>query len=309
MSRSDDHTRPDAGSRGTPRALRAVAAQDRSARVIAVTSGKGGVGKSVVSANMALSLARAGRRVLLVDADLALANLDLVLGVETRGSLHDVIEGQLPLDHVLVRCSERLALLPACSGREEVADITPEQQSLIFSAIDALESDFDTVVIDTGAGIGSNATRFAAAAQQVVVVITPDPTSLADAYAMIKVLSTRGVERVHVVVNMASTARQAQAALQRLEALVDRFLEVLLVPVGFVYQDDAVIQSVRACQPVVTRFPQAPVARAFQAISARLLEEPQRSPGQGGPMIFWKRLLGVPGLSGSAHSFNEGLEA
>jgi flagellar biosynthesis protein FlhG len=270
------------------------ATQLRSPRVIAVTSGKGGVGKSVISANLGICLARQGRRVLLVDADLALANLDLMLGVRARGNIRDVVGERLRIEDVMVEGPAGVQLIPACSGDATLADVEEHTRVALMEAIDTLEERFDTLVVDTGAGIGSNAVSFAAAAQQTLVVVTPDPASLADAYAMIKILSTRcGLARVYLCVNMASGPREADQVVERLLGLVARFLNVSVVPIGYLYRDEAVQRSVKACQSLVTVYPQAPISASLQALADRLVVEQPIDAAWGGPRLFWKRLVGL----------------
>jgi flagellar biosynthesis protein FlhG len=270
------------------------APQARQTRVIAVTSGKGGVGKSVISANLGVCLARSGRRVLLVDADLALANLDLMLGVRARSSIREVLNARLRIEDVLVEGPSGVCLIPACSGDATLADVEEHSRLALMGAIDSLEDRFDTLVVDTGAGIGSNAVAFAAAAQQTLVVVTPDPASLADAYAMIKILSTRcGLARVYLCVNMASGPREADQVVERLLGLVQRFLNVSVVPIGYLYRDEAVERSVKACQSLIASYPQAAIASSLQALADRLIEDQPVDGAWGGPRLFWKRLVGL----------------
>ncbi len=263
-------------------------------RVIAVTSGKGGVGKSVISANLGICLAQLGRRVLLIDADLALANLDLMLGVNARQTIKEILNNKSQVEDVMVEGPSGVFLLPACSGDANLAELDDTIRMTLFNAIDQLEERFDTIVIDTGAGIGSNSMSFAAAAQQTIVVVTPDPASIADAYAMIKVLNLRcGLSRVYLVVNMASGPREADQVMNRLLGLVHQFLNVSVVPVGYMYRDEAVERSVRGCQPLVTTFPQASISASMHSLAARLLQEKPGDFGWGYPRIFWKKLMGL----------------
>jgi flagellar biosynthesis protein FlhG len=274
--------------------LRAGAPANVETRVIAVTSGKGGVGKSVISANLGICFARMGRRVLLVDADLALANLDLMLGISARSTIRDVLSSTTRVEDVMVEGPSGVRLLPACSGDADLSEIDETQRLELFSAIDSLEGRFDTVVIDTGAGIGSNSTAFAAAAQQTLVVVTPDPASMADAYAMIKVLALRcRMRRVYLAVNMASGPREADQVVSRLLDMVHQFLDVSVVPLGYMYRDEAVERSVRSCQPLVSTFPKASISASMQALAGRLLEEKPLGAAWGSPRLFWKRLMGV----------------
>jgi len=268
--------------------------QEHETRVIAVTSGKGGVGKSVISANLGLCMAQMGRRVLLVDADLALANLDLMLGINARNTIKDLLSSTSRLKDVMVEGPLGVHLLPACSGDVSLAELDDTQRLSIFSAIDSVEGEFDTVVIDTGAGIGGNSLSFAAAAQQTLVVVTPDPASMADAYAMIKLLNARcGLKRVFMVVNQASGPKEAEQVVQRLLGLVHQFLDVSVVPLGYMYRDETVERSVRACQPLVVTYPQASISASMHALANRLLQEKPAESGWGGPRLFWKKLMGL----------------
>jgi flagellar biosynthesis protein FlhG len=268
--------------------------EKKAPRVLAVTSGKGGVGKSFISANLGLCLAATGRKVLMIDADLGLANLDLMLGVAAKDSIREVLNDDTPISEAIAKGPRGVSLLSACSGDFDIAEMDEKSRLSLFNAIDSLESDFDTLLIDTGAGIGSNAIGFAAAAQQVLVVVTPDPASMADAYAMIKVLNTRcGVKRVNLVVNMASGPQEAEMIVERILNLVARFLDVSVIPVGFVYRDEAVRRSIRACEPLVMKYPKAPVAASLRALTQRLLAEDPGESSWGGPQLFWKKIMGL----------------
>ncbi len=267
-------------------------------RVIAVTSGKGGVGKSVISANLGLSLAERGRKVLMVDADLALANLDLMLGVKAPRTIKHLLSNEARVEDVVVKGPLGVTLLPACSGEFSMTQMTETMRMTLFNAIDTLESRFDTVVIDTGAGLGSNSTVFAAAAQQTLVVMTPDPASMADAYAMIKLLSQRGVERIYLVVNMARTPREAEDVINRLVGLVHQFLDISVVPIGCLYRDEAVERSVKGCRPLVTTYPKSTAASSIQGLAGRLLQEKTSESNAGGQRLFWKRIMGLVDLEG-----------
>lgn len=263
-------------------------------RVIAVTSGKGGVGKSVISANLGLCLAKMGRRVLLVDADIALANLDLMLGMNARLSIKELLNNTSTIEDILVEGPSGVHLLPACSGDVNIADLGETMRMTLFNAIDSLEDRFDTLIIDTGAGIGSNSTSFAAAAQQTLIVVTPDPASMADAYAMIKVLNTRcGIQQMYLVVNMASGPSEADIVMNKLLGLVHQFLDVAIIPVGFLYRDEAVSRSVKSCQPLVQSYPQSQISIAMNGLAGRLLEEPPNEAAWGGPRLFWKKIMGL----------------
>ncbi|MEM6733457.1 MAG: MinD/ParA family protein, partial [Myxococcota bacterium] len=261
-------------------------------RVIAITSGKGGVGKTSLVANLSLLFGQMGRRVLTIDGDLGLANLDIALGLQTRGNVLDVLEGTRKIDDVLSYASDSVAVLPACSGRYELANLSDRDRYGLFSAIDSLEERFDLALIDTAAGIGSNAVAFSGAAQSVVLVATPDPTSLADAYACVKVLNQRhDIKRIRLVANMVRTPAEAEEIHQRIATLVDRFLNVAVDYLGYVPRDSALNRSLRACTPVVLEAPKAASSQALAEIARRLLAEPADETN-GGIQLFWKKVLG-----------------
>ncbi len=271
---------------------RSATADGRPPQVIAVASGKGGVGKTSLVANLAVSFAQSGRRVLAIDGDLGLANLDIALGIQRTHTLVDLFAGRAEIDQILVDAAEGVRVLPACSGRYELANLEEQTRYTLFSAIDTLEGRFDTVLIDTAAGIGSNAVAFAAAAQRVVVVATAEPTSLADAYALIKVLSTRfGVHRVHVVANLVAGPAEGEEVYRRLCLLAERFLDVALVYGGAVFRDAAVPRSVHAGIPVVLAEPRAGASTCFRGLAHRLAADDGPANATGGIQLFWRQLL------------------
>jgi flagellar biosynthesis protein FlhG len=263
-----------------------------SPRVIAVASGKGGVGKTSLVANLAVAFAKTGCRVLAIDGDLGLANLDLALGVQAGPTMMDLLVGSAGIDDVLLTAAEGVAVLPACSGRYELANLGERDRHNLFAAIDKLDQRFDAVLVDTAAGIGSNAIAFAGAAQIVVVVANAEPTSLADAYAFIKVVSTRHrIKRVHVIANMVKGPSEGEDVYRRLCDLADRFLDVGLDYVGAVIRDGAVGRSVHAGVPVIIGEPRAPASHCIRSVAHKLAHLNDCEPPAGGIQLFWKRLL------------------
>jgi flagellar biosynthesis protein FlhG len=241
-------------------------------RSIAVTSGKGGVGKTQLSANIALLLARHGQRVLLVDADLGLASLDLALGVHPNADLLSVVRGQSEIQDILVEAAEGVQLLPACPGRYEMANLQSAERERLHGALRELATRFDTLIIDTGAGIGANSVGFAALANEILLVTTPDPTSLRDAYAMAKVLHRRaGVDALQVIANQVSSEAGGYEVYERLQGIARRFLSLELEYLGCVPRDESVSRAVANGQPYVVGAPRCKASRALESLVNKLI--------------------------------------
>jgi flagellar biosynthesis protein FlhG len=187
-------------------------------RVIAVSGGKGGVGKTSVSVNLAVALADAGRQVMLLDADLGLANVDVLLGLSPRFTLADVIEGRCTLEDTLLEGPHGLAVVPASSGKRSMAELSAPEQVGLIRAFSELDRDIDVMVVDTAAGIHDSVLTFAQAAQDVILVVCNEPASITDAYALIKVLSReRGVSRVHIIANMVRSPAEGRELFDKLD--------------------------------------------------------------------------------------------
>lgn len=267
-------------------------AADAGVHTIAVASGKGGVGKTNVVANLAVALQRHGRRVVVVDADLGLANVDTLLGLNPRATLRHVLRGECAIQDTVVEGPAGIRVVPAASGFEELTQLSHEQRLHLLAQVDSLEGSCDVVLIDTGAGISQNVLFFATAAQQTLVVVTPDPTSLTDAYALIKVLATRYAERSFgVLVNMARSEWEARRTFTQLLRVAERFLHVSLDWVGWVPLDPEVGEAVRRQQAVLDLAPGAPASRAFREVAERLARGPETRTPKGGLQFFFARLL------------------
>jgi flagellar biosynthesis protein FlhG len=238
-------------------------------RAIAVTGGKGGVGKSTLSANLAIAYAKAGSRTLLVDTDLGMADLNLLLGVAPGRSLLDALGGH-PIEDVLVE-AHGIHLLPALNGSYLLSTIGPSAQGQTLQLVDSLAPKFDTLVFDIAAGIGQSQTCFAGATTDVIVVVNPEPLSMADAYACLKVLNVeRGVERAFVVPNRTTSRAQADEVVLRLRALVDRFLDLELTPLPPIPADHMVAEAAQIGVPLLVHAPDAPAARAIRQLTRSL---------------------------------------
>jgi flagellar biosynthesis protein FlhG len=256
-----------------------VAALERNRpRALAVTGGKGGVGKSTIAVNLAVSYASRGSRTLAVDGDLGMADLNLLLGLAPGRSLLDVLDGA-PVSEVLVS-AHGIDLLPALNGSHRLANLTPAERARLISAIESALPDYDTLVIDIPAGIGETAMTLASSAADVVVVTTPEPLALADAYACMKVLATRyGLRRCFLLPNSVRSPSQAEEIVGRLKVLVDRFLGIEMVPLPAVPRDEGISDAAAAGVPMVLYQPESPASRAIKR-AARHLDTLARTDAQ-----------------------------
>lgn len=266
---------------------------DSRLKVVALVSGKGGVGKTNLAANLAVILARRGRKVLLVDADLGLANVDIVLGLTTRYTLFDVVSGVVELKDILVEGPGGVWVLPASSGIYEMTCLDDQQRYAILDQIEALDDRFDTVLIDNAAGISQDVQFFAGAAGQVVVVTDREPTAITDAYATIKVLCQRRTNlKFHLLVNNADSDSDGMDVYRKLTTVTDRFLNASISLFGTVPKDENLNRAVMARRPLVDLFPRSPASTQLTMLAEKLLELPPPEGEDGTMKMFWERLFG-----------------
>jgi flagellar biosynthesis protein FlhG len=252
-------------------ALRRLMHQARQTRTIAVTSGKGGVGKSNVALNLAILLAGAGNRVALVDADMGLANLDLLAGVSARTNISHVVAGRRRLADVVVDLPCGVQFVPGASGLAKLADLSEFQRAALLKELSTLEADNDVIVVDTGAGIGPDVLYFSAAADSVLVVTSPEPTAVTDGYAVVKILAQQNYNgQISLLVNMAGGRQEARDTHQRVAAVARRFLGVRLFDAGYVVSDARVRDAVRKREPFVLAYPRCPASRCMAALATKL---------------------------------------
>ncbi len=253
---------------------KAMAETERKARLITVTSGKGGVGKTSIATNLAIELALRGQRVVVFDADLSLANIDVLLGLRPRFNLNHVISGERLLEEVLVRGPHEVQIVPASSGVQALAHLSREQLNRLTGQFSRLERDFDFLLIDTAAGISDNVLSFVHAADEVLIVTTPEPTAYTDAYALIKVISEQQVAgEIGVVMNMAQSRREAQNATSGIVLISKQFLQVGVKDYGYILRDPEVPRATRRQEAFTLYNPTAPASRSIRALAVRLLRD------------------------------------
>ena len=263
----------------------------RQTHVLTVSSGKGGVGKSNLVLNVGIQLARRHRKVLIMDADMGLANMDVLMGKIFRKNLSHVLSGQCTLNEVVQRGPEGIDVLPASSGVEWVTDLSTEQKLALMQKMDALNGQYDILLIDTGAGISSNVVYFNLAAQTRIIIVTPEPTSLTDAYAVIKVLHTNhGQKRFELVINQIDSEKQGLEVYKNLTAVTDRFLDVEIGMLGTVRSDRRVHQSVLNRTALTVLYPESDIAADFDQV-ARRISQMRADVLDSDLGIFWRQVL------------------
>ncbi len=266
-------------------------------RVLTVASGKGGVGKTNVSVNLATALAALGEKVMLLDADFGLANVDVLLGLTPKQTLADVVAGRATLADVILPGPRGLQIVPSSSGKRHMAEMTPQQHAGIVQAVSAFDGPLDTLIVDTAAGINDAVLTFCQAAQEVLVVVCDEPASITDAYALVKVLCReRGIQRVHVIANMVRSPVEGRALYDKLARVVEKFLpEASLAYLGAIPQDDALRRAVQKQKPVVEAFPSAQASAAFRELATRIHRWARATTPRGHIEFFVERMLEAGG--------------
>jgi flagellar biosynthesis protein FlhG len=264
----------------------------RSVQVIAVTGGKGGVGKTTVAVNLSLALAKLGKRVVLLDGDLGLGNIDVLLGLSVQYTLADIIEGRCELSDVLVRGPGGVRIVPAASGIQCMAHLSAAQHAGLIQAFSEIGDNLDVLVIDTAAGIGASVVSLVRAAHEVLLVVCDEPASIIDAYALIKLLNRDyGMDRFRVLVNQTQSPQEGRTLFAKLTKITDHFLDVSLRYVAAVPYDEFARRAVQKQRAVYEEFPRSKSARAFQNIALKVLTWPLVTTPSGHMEFFVERLV------------------
>lgn len=265
---------------------------DTSPRVIAITSGKGGVGKTNLSVNLGIVLAKTGRRVALLDADMGLANVDILLGSYPKFNLSHVLSGDKTLAEIMLYGPSGLRVIPGASGIQKMSELSSFEQATLIRAFSEIDHDLDFLMVDTAAGISASVVNFARACQEVIVVVCDEPTSLTDAYAFIKVLNKDyGLSHFHVITNMVHTVQQGQELFQKLTKVTDYYLDVTLRFLGAVPYDDYLRKAVQKQMPVVVTFPDSKASLAIKKIADKIDSLPSKSKAGNYIEFFIERII------------------
>ncbi len=261
-------------------------------KVIAVSGGKGGVGKTNVSLNTAIALGQLGKRVLVLDADLGLANVDVMLGLRVKRNLSHVLSGECELDDIIIKGPADINVIPATSGTQSMVDLTPSEHAGLIRAFSDMRTKFDVLIVDTAAGISDMVLSFCRASQDVMLVVCDEPTSITDCYALMKLLSRdHGVFKFKVVANMVRSPKEGQQLFGKLAKVSDRFLDVALELVGVIPFDENIRKSVRKQQAIVEAFPNSPAAVAIKSLANKLIQWPVPNHPSGHLEFFIEQLL------------------
>jgi flagellar biosynthesis protein FlhG len=261
-------------------------------QVIAITGGKGGVGKTSIAVNLATALAALSRRVVLLDGDLGLANADVFLGLSPRYTLAHVLSGERTLDEIMVAAPQGFQLIPAAAGAADMAQLSATEHLGLVQAFSALAARLDILIIDTAAGLSHSVLQFSQAAQHVVVVICDEPASITDAYALVKILSrNHGVQRFRVLCNQIRNPGGGRELFQRFERVAARFLDVTLEYAGEIPDDDCLRRAVKGQRPVLDEYPGSPASRAFKKLAAHADTWPVPAGPRGNIEFFVERLV------------------
>ncbi len=240
-------------------------------RIIAVASGKGGVGKTSTTVNLAISLAHAGKKVVIFDADLGLANAEILMGISPPLTLYDCLKGRAQIKDILVPGPEGVRLISGGSGFIELAHLKDQMLQDLMDSLQVLDNEADFIFIDTAAGISKNVLAFAAAAGELVLVLTPEPTSIADAYSLAKIVSRYGLhDNIHLIINRVSTPGEAADTLKRFKSVCTHFLSISISYLGYIYEDRSVPEAIKAQNPLLLHREKSPAAKCIARISINI---------------------------------------
>lgn len=261
-------------------------------RVISVTSGKGGVGKTHTVANLALLFQQAGQKVLVLDGDFGLANLNIIMGLQSKHSIEDVMSGRKEIDEILLEGPHGMKIIPASSGILKMTQWSSSDQAYLMEKLESLTEQFDILLIDTGAGIHSDVAYLNAAANEILVIATPEPTSIADAYALMKIMSHNyKVNQFKLLINMVDSAHESKVVYQNLLEVSDQFLNIRIEYLGYVLKDAKVNQSILKRKLLCDYYPHSHASRCLNVISKSILSSPVNFEVTGNVQFFWRTFL------------------
>ena len=261
-------------------------------QVIAVTSGKGGVGKTNVVANLGYALAMLNKRVLILDADIGLANIDVLLGLSPKYTIQHVLNGEKSISEIILPGPGGMKILPASSGIQELSDLSKDQKLCLLSELNSLHDEIDVMLIDTSAGISANVMYFNLAAQEILIVVSPEPTSITDAYAMMKVLSVKYSENhFRLLVNSAKNAEEAKEVFNNLSLVGQKFLNLSIDYWGYIEKDEHMVKAVRQQKALIELYPHSSASKCFYELAKKVCENRPTASSRGNISFFWNQIM------------------
>ena len=267
-------------------------ADSKPIRVIAVTGGKGGVGKTNISVNLGAALANRGNRVVLLDGDMGLANIDVVLGLTPAKNISDVLSGEATLKDVMVEGPSGMKVIPAASGVQDMVNLSSAHHSGIIHAFSELSDQLDVLIIDTAAGISSDVVNFVKASQEVLVVVCDEPASITDAYGLIKMLSTKhGVDHFRVLANMVRSDQEGMSLFSKLQKVTSRFLDINIQYAGCIPHDENLRKAIKRQRAVYQAYPKSNASIAFDKLANQVQSWPLPTKSKGYMEFFAEQLV------------------
>ncbi|TGK09869.1 MinD/ParA family protein [Leptospira fletcheri] len=271
--------------------LKLVSSTKPMTKIIAIASGKGGVGKSTISVNLAISMAKAGQKVLVFDGDLGLANVNVILGIIPKYNLYHVVKGHKSLKDIIIQAPEGVDIIAGASGYSQLANLNDTQRNNLIKGFGDLDS-YDYMIIDTGAGISSNVIGLTLPADDVIVVTTPEPTAITDSYGLIKAIVSQSRDKnLKMVVNRVRSAIEGKKVADRVIDISGQFLEVRVENLGFIFQDDEVEKSIREQKPYIIHSPKSKAAACLNRITYSLLNQEMEAQEDSGIGGFFKKFF------------------
>jgi flagellar biosynthesis protein FlhG len=271
--------------------LESDAKKQKKTKTIAITSGKGGVGKTSVAVSLSIALARGGSTVTLLDADLGLANINVILGIIPKYNLYHVIKGQKKLKDIVIEVPEGIKIIAGASGFHQLANLDPKQRNEFISAVAELDSD-DYMVVDTGAGVSQNVLSFVMAADEIIVVTTPEPTAITDAYGIIKSIAAQSPDKIiKIIVNRVMSVAEGNRVAQRVINIAGQFLNIKVENLGFIFDDIYVPKSVRNQKPFIVSYPKSKASVCISIIADRIGNKASGAGRGSGLASFFKNLF------------------
>lgn len=265
---------------------------EKNTRIISITSGKGGVGKTMLSVNLAISMARAGKKVLLFDGDLGLANVNVLLGIIPEYNLYEVMRGKRKLDDVIISTNYGIDIIAGANGISQLANLDEEQRNNFIQGLQSVKG-YDVMIIDTGAGVGANVVGLVVPADDIFVVTTPEPTAITDAYGMIKsIVANRQDKTIKLIVNRVPSAIEARRVADRLISISSQFLKTRVENLGFVFEENLVQKSIRNQRPNVILYPGSKSSACINHLAARVMNTSFQDDSQG-IIGFFQKLLNM----------------